>query len=340
MRSDPVTSRRRIPLALALALSLPGAAVAAEAQAPAFQPPPLYAAPLPTADDPAARRFAYGVRMLGDVTYASIPGYRPLKLDLYLPARPRAGGVPLVIWVHGGGWEIGNPRADWTYGDWTAVLARLAARGYAVAGVSYRLSAEAGFPAQLDDVYAALRFLRANAARWGIDPARVYLWGLSAGGHLAALAGAQGATLAGDLHVQGVVVWFGPGDLTLYPSSGENLRKFLRCPPSGCERAALAAASAITYVSARSPPMLVMQGDADTLVPAEQGRALYERLRAAGVPARLELLPGLGHGFTGASPERQQELLAETFRYIDGLAGVTPACGTRSGRPRPAPACR
>jgi len=306
-------------------LLLVSVALFASARAAPLSVPPtvpqLFSFPLPAAGSASALHFANGAEMLGDITYETIPGYRPLKLDVYVPSAVKpARPLPLVIWVHGGGWEIGNPRADWTYGDWTQVLARLSARGYIVAGVSYRFSLEAPFPAQIDDVHAAIRFLRQNASEWGIDPNRVYIWGLSAGGHLAALAGTESATEPADLRVQGVVDWFGPTDLSgLKPSPG--LSALLHCPASGCSEAALAAASPVTYVSAEAPPTLIMQGGADPLVHPAQSQELYDRLKAVGVQAQLLIFPGLGHGFTGASKDKLEEILRTTFAYLDRLSG-------------------
>ena len=113
--------------------------------------------------------------ILTDVVYSTIPGFRPLHLDLY-----RQAGVatprPLIVFMHGGGWAYSNPRAGAAFVDLPVVLAHLAERGYVVASIAYRLSGEAPFPAQLEDLQAAIRFLRGNAARFGIDGAQVGLW--------------------------------------------------------------------------------------------------------------------------------------------------------------------
>ena len=177
-------------------------------------PPSLYEPPPPTSESPIAVHYPGGVIQLPQVTYKTITGYRPLKLDLYLPPKTSTAPKPLIVWIHGGGFEMGNPQADWTYGDWTKVLARLAARGYVVAGVSYRLSGEARFPAQIDDVDDAVRFLRLHASQWGVDTSRVYAWGLSAGGTLAELLGTKSATSDPTVRVQGVISWFGASDLS------------------------------------------------------------------------------------------------------------------------------
>lgn len=134
--------------------------------------------------------FPNAVKARLGLIYAEPEGYRPLTLDLYLPpqqaTRP-AGGFPLVLYIHGGGWLGGTARRSGPFADFPAVLAALAARGYVVASVEYRLSGEAKFPAQVQDVKAVLRWLRSRAPEFGIDPRRAVAWGASAGAYLAAL---------------------------------------------------------------------------------------------------------------------------------------------------------
>ena len=119
-------------------------------------------------------RFPGGVTGLADVTYSVLPGFRPLILDIYLPRG--ASARPLVLFIHGGGWVGGNTRHSGALADFPKALARLAAEGFVVASVEYRLSGEAAYPAALQDVRAALRFLKANAAKYRLDPARVAVW--------------------------------------------------------------------------------------------------------------------------------------------------------------------
>ena len=131
--------------------------------------------------------FAGGVVGFADLTYSVLPGFRPLRLDLYQP--PGApGSHPLVVFIHGGGWMSGHTRHSGAFEDWPGVLASLAAKGYVVASLEYRLSGEAPFPAAIQDVKAAIRWLRARAPQYGIDRQRAIVWGGSAGGQLAALA--------------------------------------------------------------------------------------------------------------------------------------------------------
>ncbi|NIA21582.1 MAG: alpha/beta hydrolase fold domain-containing protein [Anaerolineaceae bacterium] len=157
-------------------------------------------------------RVPEGVKAFGDLEYAKV-GERPLLLDLYVPEKAE-GPLPLVVWVHGGGWRAGNKRF--------CRALPMTRRGYAVASIGYRLSGEAPMPAQIYDCKAAVRWLRAKAGKYNIDPKRIGAWGASAGGHLVALMGTSGGLkdLEGDLgnadqssRVQAVCDFFGPSDL-------------------------------------------------------------------------------------------------------------------------------
>ncbi|MGY1823088.1 alpha/beta hydrolase fold domain-containing protein [Geodermatophilus sp. SYSU D00079] len=241
-----------------------------------------------------------------DLVYARPDGV-PLHLDLYVPATPRP--APVVVYLHGGGWLRGS-RTDRA----AERLQPVAASGVAVAAVQYRLSGQATFPAPLDDVRAAVRWLRAEGPRFGVDAGRVGVWGASAGGHLAALAAlcpdARDAEL-GDSSVQAAVPWFATTDLLaratdvpegplppfvsgppLQPSFEARLLG-LRDPSDDPERAR--AASPLTHVRAGAPPFLVVHGDADGLVPATHSRRLVAALRDAGVPTSFHLLGGANH---------------------------------------------
>lgn len=274
--------------------------------------------------------YAGGIAARPHVEFANYTGYRPLQLDLYLHTdRAHAAPRPLVLWIHGGGWQRGDARLSGAFADWPRVLAALAARGFVVASIDYRLAGEARFPAQVQDVKAAIRYLRRESADLGIDPARVYLWGGSAGGHLAALAAtgcgvaafdppASTGRLPGSLArtakplpqsdcVQGAVIWYGAFDLAdarapqgsaLGPAM---LERVLGCEPDSCAAPSVAA-SPITYVSRATPPMLLIHGTADTAIPIRQSEAMAVRMHAAG--ARVELVPiaGSEHGFIGATP--------------------------------------
>jgi acetyl esterase/lipase len=159
-----------------------------------------------------------GIEYLPDIEYASVLGFRPLTLELYLPADKKP--TPVVVYIHGGGFELGSTRMPKTpAGDWPLVT--LAARGYVMAGVAYRMTGEAKFPVAVQDVKAAIRFLRAHAAEYNLDPNRIGVWGESAGGYLTAImatsCGAKEFEGVGENKdqsscVQSAVDWFGPID--------------------------------------------------------------------------------------------------------------------------------
>jgi acetyl esterase/lipase len=258
---------------------------------------------------------------LDAVTYSTIPGYRPLRLDLYRrsgSATPR----PLVVFVHGGGWSVGNPRAGAAFRDFTQVLAGLAERGYVVASIEYRLSREAVHPAPTEDLAAALVFLRDNADRLGIDASHIALWGMSAGAHLAAL---NAMTCEPARCVQGFVGWFGVYDVPAYldanPAATLTRATAFGCATAPCSAEQLDAASPNAHVSNRAPRVLLLHGLADTSVPSRQSTGFAERLRAAGKEPELILLPGAEHGFIGtdanATRRALEQALTATFDFFD-----------------------
>ena len=177
--------------------------------------------------------FAQDVESQPDLVYSVPPGFRPLRLDLYRPRNTgnAARGLPLVVYVHGGGWLSGHTRHAGAFANWPGVLALLASKGYVVASIEYRLSGEARFPAAIQDVKTSIRWLRSRSTQFGIDPTNVIIWGGSAGGQLAALAATscKVEALAPDLQsplaaqsdcVQGLVTWYGIFDLVNAPLSG------------------------------------------------------------------------------------------------------------------------
>ena len=149
---------------------------------------PTAAAPPPGDAMPAeVVNFPNGVQATADVIYKIENGFRPLTLDIY--RQPEAKKArPLVLYIHGGGWQSSHKRAAGVFTNFPGILADLASKGYVTASAEYRLSGEAPFPAAEYDVKAAIRFLRSHAADYGIDPDHIAIWGSSAGGHLASLA--------------------------------------------------------------------------------------------------------------------------------------------------------
>jgi para-nitrobenzyl esterase len=286
----------------------------------------------PVLDDrypPRETRFADGVIGLAELVYSTPPGFRPLRLDLYRPASA-SSPRPLVIYIHGGGWQSGHTRHSGAFENWPAVLAALAARGYVVSSIEYRLSGEAQFPAAIDDVRAALRWLRSKAGNFGIDPQRVLVWGGSAGGHLAALAAMQ---CEADC-VQGLIAWYGIFDFSTLAGSvaGEPADsppgKFLGCNRQRCDSTRLAAASPISFVRAGAPPVLMIHGADDRVVPIQQSRAFLARLEEQGVKATLLALPGVDHSFIGPSVQAtraaSERAIDESFRFIDRTLQASP----------------
>jgi acetyl esterase/lipase len=226
-------------------------------------------------------------------------------LDLYLPALAKPP-YPLVIWVHGGTWMYGDKN------EGCPAIDHLLDK-YAVASVNYRLVTESPFPAQIEDVKAAVRFLRSRATTYKLDADRFGVWGESAGAHLAALLGTTGGESALDGNegnkkysskVQAVCDWSGPTDFnTVQAQAGPNIKiKFSgQSSPifvlmgGKMDRKSLAAASPVTYVSQDCPPFLIMHGEIDDAIPPLQSEELYEALKKAGCDAQYILLPGKGH---------------------------------------------
>lgn len=236
-----------------------------------------------------------------DIEYAEVSGFRPLELDLYLPAEP-TGPVPVVVHVHGGGWRRGSRRHPLPAlgGSFYSDLAR---GGIAVAAIDYRLSGEARYPAAVQDVRAAVAWARTALPGYGLLPGPVALWGDSAGGHLALLA-ALTSPAGVACGVDGVVAWFPVTDLASVrppgdadPASREAL--FLGARPSRVPSLAREA-SPVSHVHAGAPPALLMHGDRDDLVPPEQSVTFARALRDAGGTATVVLVPGASHFWDGA----------------------------------------
>lgn len=243
--------------------------------------------------------------LLRDIEYATVDGVS-LLLDLYLPDVTPTETVPLVIWVHGGGWRAGSK-------DQTIAPSALG-EDYAIASVEYRLSDVAVFPAQIHDVKAAVRWLRAHAHDYGFDPQRFGAWGSSAGGHLVTLLGVScgnedlegtvGDYLDESSCVQAVCDFYGPTDFSsIMEQRGVGplrrpLAEDLLLGGAVEDLVALAElASPIAHVSASSPPFLVMHGAEDSTVPVEQSIAFDAALHAEGVDSTLVVIAGAGHGF-------------------------------------------
>jgi acetyl esterase/lipase len=258
-----------------------------------------------------------------DVTYCTAGGM-DLKMDVYLPASSQSTSAsrPTVVYVHGGGWVSGDKRTGAGALDFSELLSR----GYVVGSLNYRLAPQYKFPAQIEDVKCAIRSLRANSAKYHIDPEHIGAWGGSAGGHLVSLLGVADQSAGFDVgqylnqssRVQAVVDYFGPSNLT----SGDfaNGTRQLILSVFGSQQG-LVSGSPVTYVTKDDPPFLIVQGEMDVTVPPHQSQELYYKLIKAGVPATLVMVKNAGHGFTPVggpiSPTRQEisKLTADFFDH-------------------------
>ncbi len=276
--------------------------------------------------------------LVTDVTYCT--GDTSLKLDVYYPPRGSAAPLPAIVYIHGGAWQFGDKNAIADGRVLADERTELNRRGYVVFSVNYRLAPAHIYPAFVQDVKCSVRYVRSQAAYYGVDPNHIGAWGESAGGHLSAMLGVVGnGTLEGDggyagvsSRVQAVVDYYGPTDLTIFqewndvsvvepngqtlPSSSAVQAAFGALPGSGDP--VLVAGSPVSYVSADDPPFLIFHGTADTEVDQRQSQHLYDKLTAAGVSAQLVHVVGAGHGFgtpTIISPTHAQivQMMADFF---------------------------
>ncbi|MBP7050993.1 MAG: alpha/beta hydrolase [Phycisphaerae bacterium] len=224
-------------------------------------------------------------------------GSHPLLLDLYLPrGREKAG--PAILFIHGGAWKSGK-RSDMKY-----YCAKFAEKGYVTATVSYRLLQEAPFPAAVQDVKCAVRWLRANAAAYQVDPNRIAVSGNSAGGHLAMMIGySDDPSLEGNgghpgvsSRVRAVVDFYGPTDLTTdYARNHKLVTDFLGGKTFAEAPEVFKLASPLSHLTKDDPPTLIFQGTIDSLVPVAQADALASKLKELGIDYVYERYEGWPH---------------------------------------------
>jgi acetyl esterase/lipase len=254
-----------------------------------------------------------------DVIVGELYGYRPLMLDLFRP-EPAGRAYPLVVWIHGGAFREGTNKRDGEPLAGARIGERILAAGFALARVTYRLTGESIFPAQLHDVKAAVRWLRHHAAELGLDTSRFAVWGESAGGQLAAILALTGddpdtggniGILESSDAVQAGVIWYSPSDLLTMQSQALADSVFDHDAPDSPAAALIGGpvqdnpelarrASPIHYARADAPPLLLVHGTDDHVVPAQQSTQLHQRLVELGAPAHLETVPGADHCFVGA----------------------------------------
>ncbi len=249
-------------------------------------------------------------------------GHERQKLDLFLPEKA-SGPLPVIIWVHGGGWQNGSKD------QCPPLRGGYLERGYAVASLGYRLSQHAVFPAQIEDCKAAIRWLRAHAKEYGLDAQRFGVWGSSAGGHLVALIGTSGevkefevgANPEQNSRVQAVCDYFGPTDFTVFASTpGYESHATATSPEAKLlggavleNREKAARLNSITYVTRDDPPFLIVHGDKDPTVPINQSQLLFNALKKAGVSAHFHTIHGAGHGGPGFNDPMIAEMVSAFF---------------------------
>ena len=258
--------------------------------------------------------------LLIDMTYCTTTEGVKLTMDLYQPKK-MTSPVPVVLYVHGGGWTGG----DKTDGAGLLFKEGLVQRGFAMAAINYRLGPKYIFPAQIEDVRCAVRFLRANASKYNLDPEQIGAIGGSAGGHLVALLGASDKDAGWDVgeysdqssRVQAVVDMFGPADLKVM-SAGSSRRYMLQLfGAANIDDPALLKYSPVSYLTKDDPPFLILHGERDEIVPLEQSQILYDKLKAAGIPAELVVVKNAGHGFRPVDGDLQPSMRELVRMVVD-----------------------
>ncbi|MCM8535459.1 MAG: alpha/beta hydrolase [Lentisphaeraceae bacterium] len=240
-----------------------------------------------------------GVKKIANVKYTEAAD-KDMFLDLYLPEKKSDEKLPVIMWVHGGGWKNGSkerPKGLW-----------LVKHGYAIASISYRLI-PAQWPAQINDCRSAVRFLKGNANTYGLDSNKITAWGGSAGGHLVAVLGTQdlpkNEKTSSQIHA--VIDWYGPADLLTMPPNVVTEKRTLEQVSKSNGALLLGStvrdvpelakeASAFWNVSKNDPPFLIMHGEKDPGVPLEQSIRLHKKQKELGVPTQLHIVKGAGHG--------------------------------------------
>ncbi len=247
-------------------------------------------------------------------------------LDLYLPENSTAAQInnnkttPLIVFIHGGAWQTGDKSMVPSPKEFTD-------RGYALASINYRLTGDTPHPAQIEDCKTAINWLHDHAKIFKINPDRIGVWGMSAGGHLVALLGTtcdiNSPTWASPhgvpCHVEAVCDWCGPTDLTTMAGQAgshyvlaQAVTLFLQGTPAG--KLSLAReASPMTYVHKGLPPFLIMHGDRDTIVPVEQSKEFAKALKAAHVNVTLQIVPGANHNFANT------KTINTVFHFFDSI---------------------
>jgi acetyl esterase/lipase len=289
----------------------------------------------------AAEEASNSENILRGIEFAKPDGHS-LKLDLYLPD-DRSQPVPVVVFVHGGGWKNGSRKSGGKTAAW------LTEHGIAVASIDYRLTDVAMWPAQINDCYAAVRWVREHADEHRLDGDHIGAWGTSAGAHLAALMGTRSGPPKEFHEVQAVCDWFGPSELmTMPPNNVGNGRTAEDVANSNGAKLLGATvrevpelardASALDHVGPNAAPFLIMHGDQDPGVPLKQSQKLHARLVKAGVSSRLHIVKGAGHGGKQFATTESRAIVADFFKRTlmsEWPQGSGPNSSFRFGQHRP-----
>ncbi len=253
------------------------------------------------------RNIPEDVRVLRDVVFGT-GGGRELTMHIVLPKAKSDAPMPAYVWVHGGGWQGGTKD-----GGVRQVLP-LVREGFVGATIEYRLTGEAPFPAQIEDCKCAIRYLRAHAEKYNIDPKRIAVGGSSAGGHLVALLGTSGGVMELEgtggwadhsSAVQAVVDLYGPTDFKAFVTTvgyeghnrnGSPESKLLGGGEVLSNEGGIKRVNPITYVDKADPPFLIIHGTDDRTVPLNQSEAMHEALKSVDVESTLHVIEGAGHG--------------------------------------------
>ncbi len=246
------------------------------------------------------------VSITKDVVYGTQEGVK-LLLDVYQPSGFQ-GKRPGIIFVHGGGWSFGNK------GMYEPFARSLASKGFVCFSINYRLLPQSHYPAQLDDAQRSVRYIRAHADSYNLDPDRLGALGDSAGGYLVAMLGTRETRDNSDADlskysskVQCVVDFYGPADFTIPPVAphvsevGIQIVEAFLNQKRNTDPDIFKQSSPVTFVDKQSAPFLIIHGTDDTLVPQEQSQLLFAKLKAAGVDATLLLAYKQAHGFLNAA---------------------------------------